>query len=65
MMAVVSCVLGLTIARSKLRVFSMDWSLNTLQARNRVAETIAIHDTEGGHHVLTVKRHSRMPGRPV
>ena len=53
MIVAVSCVLELTIARPRLRVFRMDWSLN---ARNRAAETIAIHNTKGGHHVLTVKR---------
>ena len=34
MMAAVSCILGLTIAKTKLRVFSMDWSLNARQARS-------------------------------
>ena len=56
MMAAVSCVLGLTTARSKLRVFIMDWSLNARQNRNRAAESIAIQDLKGGNHVLTVKR---------
>ena len=49
-------MMGLTIARSKLRVFSMDWSLNARQNRNRAAETITIHDMMGGNNVLTVKR---------
>ena len=43
MMAAVSCILGLTIARTKLRVFSMDWSLNAHQTRSLEAEVILIH----------------------
>ena len=56
MMAAISCVLGLTIARSKLRVFSMDLSLNRRQNKSMPAESIIIHDMVGGDHVLTVKR---------
>ena len=56
MMAAVSCILGLTIARTKLRVFSMDWSLNAQLTRSLEPEVILIHDMSGAHHKLTVKR---------
>ena len=50
MMAAVSCILGLTIARTKLRVFSMDWSLNAQQTRSMEPEVMLIHDMSGAHH---------------
>ena len=56
MMAAVSCILGLTIARTKLRVFSMDWSLTAQQTRSIEPEVILIYDMRGAHHKLTVKR---------
>ena len=59
MIAAVSCILGLTIARTKLRVFSMDWSLNAHQSRSLEPEVILIHDMKGEHHKLTVKRCGR------
>ena len=65
MMTAISCVLGLTIARSKLRVFSMDWSLNRRQNKTRAAESIIIHDMVGGDHVLTVKRAGIVKGLGV
>ena len=49
-------ILGLTIAKTKLRVFSMDWSLNARQTRSASPEEIVIHDMMGRHHNLTVKR---------
>ena len=55
MMAALSCILGLTIARTKLRVFSMDWSLNARQTCSLEPEEISIHDMTGAHHKLTVK----------
>ena len=56
MIAAVSCILGLTIARTKLPVFSIDWLLNARQTRSLEPEVILIHDMRGYHHQLTVKR---------
>ena len=55
MMVAVSCILGLTIARKKLRVFSMDWSLNAHQTRSLEPEVILIHDMKGEHHKWAVR----------
>ena len=54
-MAAVSCMQGLTISKTKLRVFGMDWSLTARQTRSLVPEVILIHDMKGEHHKLTVK----------